>query len=222
MAILVRSLPRRTATDRGKSADMRMLHASLAVISCGAALGMASPVHPAGSRSFTTFDVPGATRTFPHGINAAGQIVGFFQEAAGPKHGFLRSPTGTFTTIDVPDAAETEPWGINNAGQIVGTFRDARLAYHGYLRAPESTFTMLDTLNVRDYAHGINAAGQTVGETNASQDGKVHPFLRGPGGAFITFNAPGDAGTSAYAINNIGQIVGVWDRPALWRHTNST
>jgi hypothetical protein len=38
----------------------------------------------AASYTFTTFDVPGATDTYPSGINVAGQIVGWFFDATGP------------------------------------------------------------------------------------------------------------------------------------------
>lgn len=71
--------------------------------------------------SFTTIDVPGAFRTQAHGINGAGQIVGFFgtSGAVASQHGFLYAG-GSFTTLDVPGASFTQAFGINDAGQIVG------------------------------------------------------------------------------------------------------
>jgi hypothetical protein len=39
--------------------------------------------------SYTTFDVPGANQT--HGINDAGQIVGWYGDGGG-YHGFLATP----------------------------------------------------------------------------------------------------------------------------------
>ena len=80
--------------------------------------------------TFTTIDVPGATATEAFGINAAGDIVGFFTNASGA-HGFLLS-RGVFTTIDVPGATATEAGGINAAGDIVGAFADAS-GIHGFL-----------------------------------------------------------------------------------------
>jgi probable HAF family extracellular repeat protein len=67
------------------------------------------------SYTFTNIDVPGATLTEAYGINAAGQIVGHFQDATGHTHGFLKDGA-TFTTIDVPGALYTEAHGINTAG----------------------------------------------------------------------------------------------------------
>jgi hypothetical protein len=59
----------------------------------------------------------------------------------------------------------------------------------------------------------INPAGQIVG---SYYDGLfVHSFLRNPGGAISSFDAPGagpgiDQGTYADSINAVGQIVGVY------------
>jgi probable HAF family extracellular repeat protein len=88
------------------------------------------------SYTFTTIDVSSATYTAAHGINAAGQIVGTFDDAAGVRHGFLKDGA-TFTTFDLPPgppSARTEPFGINTAGQIVGTFDDG--LNHGFLATP--------------------------------------------------------------------------------------
>jgi hypothetical protein len=41
----------------------------------------------------TTFDPPGSTSTQPTSINDAGAITGFYADASGVTHGFLRSPT---------------------------------------------------------------------------------------------------------------------------------
>jgi probable HAF family extracellular repeat protein len=52
--------------------------------------------------TFTFIDVPSALYTEAHGINAAGQIIGWFQnDLTGHFHGFLKDGA-TFTTIDVP------------------------------------------------------------------------------------------------------------------------
>jgi len=41
---------------------------------------------------FTSFDFPGATLTGAAGINPGGIIVGFYFDAAGGIHGFIRRP----------------------------------------------------------------------------------------------------------------------------------
>jgi hypothetical protein len=41
--------------------------------------------------SYTTLDVPGSIETGANGINASGQIVGWYRDAGGT-HGFLATP----------------------------------------------------------------------------------------------------------------------------------
>src|SRR6516164_4854101 len=72
---------------------------------------------------FTRLDVPGASSTQADGINASGQIVGFYTDASGNDHGFLFSG-GSYTTLNVPGAATTHAVGINASGQIAGWFYD--------------------------------------------------------------------------------------------------
>jgi len=72
------------------------------------------------------------------GINARGEIVGQYCDAAFPcnfapgTHGFLLTAAG-FTTIDVPGASLTAAFGINASGTIVGSYVDAHGAAHGFL-----------------------------------------------------------------------------------------
>jgi uncharacterized membrane protein len=74
--------------------------------------------------TYTTFDDPSGTDTFPLGMNDAGQIVGGYSSADG-LHGFLLSG-GTFTTLDDPSATTiTQARSINGLGQIVGFYRNA-------------------------------------------------------------------------------------------------
>jgi probable HAF family extracellular repeat protein len=42
--------------------------------------------------SYSTLDVPGSDWTEAHGINASGQIVGYYIDAADGSHGFLAAP----------------------------------------------------------------------------------------------------------------------------------
>ena len=57
---------------------------------------------------YSFFTVPGAARTgtLANGVNNTGQVVGYFQDASGVYHGFLKDGED-FTTIDAPDASAT-------------------------------------------------------------------------------------------------------------------
>jgi uncharacterized membrane protein len=98
--------------------------------------------------SYTTLDVPGSTWTQAYGINASGQIVGWYDYG----NGFLLDQ-GTYTTLDAPNAN-----GINDSGQIVGAYYPTSfLLDHGSyttIDVPVLPFTS---------ANGINASGQIVG-----------------------------------------------------------
>jgi probable HAF family extracellular repeat protein len=86
--------------------------------------------------TYTTLDDPlsGGDFTFATGINALGQIVGYYYDASGGSaHGFLYSG-GAYTTIDDPlGTCGTFAQGINALGQIVGYYLDSAGIQHGFL-----------------------------------------------------------------------------------------
>src|SRR2546427_9504195 len=92
--------------------------ASAAVISM---LALAVAPARADERSFvfSSIDVPGATFTQAFGINAGGEVVGFYIDATGKQHGFLRSGE-TFTSIDFPGAAAPGGRGTSPRGDTPG------------------------------------------------------------------------------------------------------
>ena len=154
--------------------------------------------------SFTTIDVPGATRTVAAGINDAGQVVGNFYDSAG-SHGFVYSG-GSFTTIDVP---LPQPWlsGINAAGQIVGFFDHSFDVDSGFFRDVDGSITTFDVPGADSTAaYGINDLGQIAGVVDYSYGRRG--FFRDADGSFTAISVPGDFVTFTYGINDAGQIVG--------------
>ena len=105
--------------------------------------GYADP-HP---YTYLTIDFPGSVFTQAFGINAAGEIVGFYRDGSGRQHGFLMR-NGTYTSIDFPGAAATDARGIGPDGDIVGGYRNpgeiAGLGVHGYLLTRHGEFVRLD------------------------------------------------------------------------------
>ena len=180
----------------------------------------------ADSLKFATIDVSGATFTATVGINAAGQIVGTYTDAAGIFHGFLDSG-GVFTTIDDanagPGSLGSQARGINASGQIVGFSQDAAGTDHGFLDS-QGVFTPINDPNTASgtAATGINNGGQIVGAF-FDATGISHGFLDTPvkitlpGGVvetaslFTTIDDPNARlGNEAVGINNAGQIVGFY------------
>jgi probable HAF family extracellular repeat protein len=67
------------------------------------------------------------------GINASGQIVGYYQDSR--SHGFLFDQGG-YITLDVPGTnGSTWVTGINDSGQIVGSY-GGDWDLHGFLATP--------------------------------------------------------------------------------------
>jgi hypothetical protein len=77
--------------------------------------------------------------TGPMGINERGEIAGYFGDATGISHGFLRHKDGTFEVFDAPHASQTSsggtlPQALNKGGDIVGYFfSDPDALIHGFL-----------------------------------------------------------------------------------------
>jgi probable HAF family extracellular repeat protein len=173
----------------------------------GLFLGMAGQATGQATYTFTTIDVPGAYgNNTPTGINASGQIVGWYDDVT-DRHGFLLDQ-GTYTTFDVPGSARTEAYGINASGQIVGSY-DNR---HGFL-LNQGSYTTLDVPGFSDpdrfyiinYATGINDSGQVVGWCLDVDNQTIHGFLFDQG-SYTTIDVPG----IPTGINAAGQIVGYY------------
>src|SRR5438132_14284405 len=118
--------------------------------------------------TYTTLDDPLALAigsTSAQGINASGQIVGFYRNA-GAFHCFAYSG-GTYTTLDVPSATNgTLANGIDASGQIVGAYTDSTNNQHGFLLSG-GIYTTLDDPSpgtTSTTATGIDGAGQIVGQ----------------------------------------------------------
>ncbi len=159
---------------------------------------------------YTTIDVPGAVLTEAFGINNGGQIVGAFYGHDFVTHGFLLSD-GVFTQIDFPAATATYATGINDSGQIVG-FYTVMGSDHGFLLTGIN-FTMIDVLGASStWASGINNQGVVVGYSFTN----VYSGFIWNQGVVTTLTDPkaSTGGTSATAINNLGDVVGYYGNAA--------
>ena len=80
-------------------------------------------------------DPPGATATFPFGINDKGIIVGRYTDGAGTDHGFILKMPNSFVSFDYPGATSTSLNGINNQGLVCGRYDDGSGILHGFIWA---------------------------------------------------------------------------------------
>ena len=177
---------------------------------CGLALGMLGQT--AHATIFTSFDVTGATSTNPTSINTGGAITGYYYDAAGYWHGFLRDAGGAITTFDVTGSIFTVPLSINPAEAITGYYitriNDTSYVSHGFLRDAVGAITTIDPPGARQTsANSINTAGAITGwYIDASY--VSHAFVRDAGGAFATFDVIGATAVNPLSINTAGVITG--------------
>jgi probable HAF family extracellular repeat protein len=106
-------------------------------------LGLWGFIYNGDSPALLTIPIPGEPHAgymaYAYGINNAGEVVGYDQNA----HGFLYSG-GTYTTLDDPlGSYGTRAYGINDLGQIVGSYTDSNNKTHGFIYSG-GTYTTLE------------------------------------------------------------------------------
>ena len=169
--------------------------------------------------TFTTFDIPGAPGLIPTAINSAGAITGYYFDAGGLIHSFLRTPEGTVITFDPPGATCSTStsntcsvsYDINSAGVVAGTYQDASGNGHGFLRDPSGAFTIIDapgSINATD-VKGISPAGTFTGGY-WGPGFLYHGYVQRSNRIFTTFDPSGSTYTQADRINPAGVVTGVY------------
>src|SRR5262249_41268609 len=138
-------------------------------------------------------------------INAAGQIAGYYSNAAGI-HSF-EYINGTITTFDVPNASFTVAQGIDAAGNIAGYFEDNTGGTHGFLYS-NGSYTILDApgaLPGKTTVAAMEAGGKIVGfyDSGTNEFGFIYN-----NGVYTPLDYPGNNDTYGLAINGNGQVAG--------------
>lgn len=155
--------------------------------------------------------------TLAYGINSSGEVVGYgrVQTNAPPFHALLWSG-GSVTDLGTLGGSNSVGQGINDAGQVVGgSLVAGNAGTHAFLWSG-GTMTDLGTLSgsIFSYAEAINNAGQIVGWSNLTNSTGIGPqYATEWNGDNIIDLGIGNA----YAINDLGQVVGSNNgRATLW------
>jgi hypothetical protein len=173
------------------------------------------------SGAFTIFDGPGATQTFPAGMNLEGVVTGAYFPGAS---GFVRAPNGTITPFSPPNSTATFPAAINIGGAITGEYSEPfdnpfTFLLRGFLRTLAGEYQTFDAATytpccIFTTPTSINDFGTVTGNYNDGYN-IYHGFLRTSDGTIHTFDAPGAGtgnfqGTHPESINLAGTIAGYY------------
>ena len=146
--------------------------------------------------------------SYATGINASGQVVGYFYTGGGSNgnyHAFLRS-NGVMEDLGTLGGNNSLANGINDSGQVVGGSSTSSGYPHAF-RYSKKTMQDLGTLGGNGSGgNGINANGQVVGSAYTS-GGILHAYLFSNGK--MTDITPSAGSTDAAGINSSGQVLGV-------------
>ena len=166
--------------------------------------------------AYTFFSRPGWTNTEARGINNAGVITGWSYETDPvtggftASSGFIYKPGSGFIDIPVPPSTFVIAQGINTAEQVVGS---ASLpGNQSFLRQPDGTMDFFQVAGLSTRARGINDTGLITGWVTSA--GLQQAFVGDSSGYQLLSADPSSVFTAGEAINNAGQISGVWNDTA--------
>lgn len=150
--------------------------------------------------------------TAPSDINNQGDIVGYYTDANGGYHGFVRSERGKFTIIDDPSSTSSPPatvaQAINDWGEVVGYWLDSSSNPHGFVRRVDGSMTTVDPRgDLLSQCYHINDLGEVAGDWTDAATQTSHGMLLYPDGKLVTFDAPNGANDT---FGGLGQALNLW------------
>jgi uncharacterized membrane protein len=150
---------------------------------------------------YSRIDVPNSSLTIVRGINARGDIIGFYVGLDGVGHDFLLR-NGIFSNIVYPGDASSR--AINARGDIVGAFSDGS-GGHGFLRR-DGKFTKIDYPGATStIAFGINNTGDITGQY-ITASGAVRGFILSDG-TFHTVYVNGGPNIGVRGAQDNGRVM---------------
>ncbi len=174
-----------------------------------------------------TYDAPGASQipndsiqqgTVTFNINAGGDTAGFYWDAQGFNHGFIRHSNGSFVQVIPPRAVRESVCPgdcLNNGGAVAGYSKDASGFRRGYIRSAAGAFTTIAKPGAIEQAvYGINNGNRVTGYY-IDKTVVIWGFILGANKRRIVFQDPKASetygnGTVPVAINDAGAVTGYY------------
>jgi hypothetical protein len=169
--------------------------------------------------TYAPINVPGAVSTQARGINANGEIVGFYETSTActdvvlavpncPTHGY-KYVNGSFIKLKVPNSVSTAVMGVNDLGDLVGFYTKADGTKHGFIWYHQNVVKTIDYPGTSfiTVPMGINKAGTVVG--GLWSESETGTFAQGGwvwvNGKFSNMNpfTPNAAAPSNWSVNGI-------------------
>lgn len=158
----------------------------------------------------------GGNSSTGYAINDFGQVVGESKKSVyGSDYAFLWSDATGMQNLGTLGGESSVAYGINNLGQVVGSAETKEGESHAFFYSGNGTLQDLTTLEGSSSARDINDSGQIVGYTQF-QPAQNHPFLYSGSGGLQDLGTLGGKEGIAFAINNLGQVVGKADTGATF------
>lgn len=165
LAVTCPSFQRRVTAQMDDDMDMRWVWRPIGMV--GAMVDDGFVINPYADNAYTSIDYSGAVLTSAFGINKAGNIVGFYQDANKNLHGFLyKRATSSFDSIDYPNpvcTTGTDARGINKRGDIIGTCTDNANNFYGYLLTADGFSSVQAPGHLSTIPQGISSDGRIFG-----------------------------------------------------------
>lgn len=173
-------------------------------------LGRANSLADCGQASNTITNLPAITYAGyqVYGLNATGQLTGFFYVAfEHASHAFLYD-SGTLTDLGTFGGDTSIGYAINNSGQIAGQSDLTDNAQtHAFLYSGVSPLDLGTLGGTWSSALAINDAGQVAGNSLPANGGMSAAFLYN-NGALVSLGSLGGGYSYAAAINNQTVVAG--------------
>lgn len=158
---------------------------------------------------FTYFENAEGHRTVPTGINARGEVVGFFYVSTSEgqrSHGFLRCSDGSILSFDPPGSRETYAHGVNDSGEIVGAYVDSLRTTRGFIRDSNGSFESIDAPEAASTSPtAVNNKGEIAGYFMTTGIGD-RGFIRHADRTFLVLEPDG---IQPKSMNDSGALVGL-------------